>query len=164
MKEQLSMEAFNYLSEKDKEFIIHFDAKLEKLGFTCDSEIGPGYCWGNHMIIYRKKSVKSKKVYARIYFRENSILLRLFLNKIDKHREYIETAPDHIKDVFVGGTGTCTHCHNEKDGNCKFRKTYSIDDALIEKCNGVVFEFYNPTLDKLADYISLFEEFHSKKN
>jgi len=43
---------------------------------------------------------------------------------------------------------------------CKFRKTYSIDNQFIEKCNGAVFEFEKPDTDKLPDYMALLKEFY----
>jgi hypothetical protein len=86
-------------------------------------------------------------------------VLRLFLNAIDKHRAYIEKAPSHIKEAFVGEAGNCQHCHNEKAGKCRFRKTYTLDDRLIEKCNGITFEFHHPSIERIPDYIALFTEF-----
>ena len=112
------------------------------------------------MIIYSKLEVKSKQVAARIYIREKSIVLRLFLNKLDKHREYIEKAPSHIKDIFTGEHAACTHCHNDKAGVCKFRKTYTLDNKYYEKCNGITFEFPEPDLEKLPGYIGLLKEFY----
>ncbi len=115
------------------------------------------------MIVYSKTGVKSKQVAARIYIRENSIVLRLFLNKIDKHREFIENSIDFIKAPFVGYYGNCHHCHNDKGGTCRFRKTYTIDDICIEKCNGVTYEFPYPDLEKLPAYMDLLNEFYPKR-
>lgn len=163
MKNLLDQEQFNFLSPANKEFILAFNDRMTELGYDFGSRIGDGYCWGKYMIIYRKSNVKSERVYARIYIREKSILLRLFLNDIEKHCGYIENAPAHIHEVFCGGTGDCQHCHNEKDGSCRFRKTYTLDGRLIEKCNGIVFEFHDPGLEKLPDYISLFAEFYPQR-
>ena len=44
-----------------------------------------------------------------------------------------------------------------------FRKTYTLDGRRIEKCNGITFEFFDPNVQKLNDYISLFIEFYPKK-
>lgn len=115
------------------------------------------------MLIYRKTGVKSKNVYARIYIRDTSIALRLFLNDIDKHRQYIECAPPHIKEVFVGPIADCQHDRVDPDGGCKFRKTYTIDGRLIEKCNGETFEFREPSQYRTGDYIDLFTEFFPPK-
>lgn len=160
MKTILSEERFNIISTENKAFISTFDDELSRLGYGFDGNIGSGYCWGRYMIIYSKIGVKSKQVVARIYIRENSIVLRLFLNKIDKHREYIENAPNFIKEVFTGEHGKCNHCHNDKGGVCKFRKTYTIDDNYIEKCNGITFEFLEPSLERLPYYIGLLKEFY----
>jgi len=161
MERLLSEERFNIISEGDKKFILDFDKAITELGYDFGSAIGDGYCWGKYMIIYSKTGVKNKKVIARIFIRESGIVLRLFFNDIDKHRKHIEHAPEHIKSVFAGNHGNCS-CNPQKE-NCRMRKTYTIDDKQIEKCSGVVFEFWNPTAEKLADYIDLLEEFYPIK-
>ena len=163
MKDILNEERFGFVSSQDMSFIRAFDNEMTKLGYGFGGKIGSGYCWGKYMLIYTRVEVKSKKVFARIYMCEKSIVLRLFLNDIDKHRSYIENAASHIKEVFVGDAADCEHCHNERDGLCRFRKTYTIDDRLIEKCNGKTFEFHHPNLHRLPDYLSLFTEFYPKK-
>ncbi len=163
MKDLLREERFDLITNNDKEFIVSFNNEMTLLGYGFDNKIGSGYCWGKYMIIYTKSKVKSKKVFARIYIRDERIVLRLFLNAIDNHREYVENTPSHIKEVFVGDHGNCQHCHNDKDGVCRFRKTYTLDDRLIEKCNGITFEFHNPSIQKIPDYISLFTEFYPNK-
>jgi hypothetical protein len=168
-REELSMDAmlnearFDFVSNQDKAFILAFNHEMTQLGYDFGGKIGGGYCWGKYMIIYTKSGVKSKNVYARIYMRDERIALRLFFSDIDKHRPYIENAPSHIKAVFVGDFGKCQHDKNEKDGKCQFRKTYTIDHQLIEKCNGLTFEFRNPNLTDLNDYVALFTEFYPKK-
>lgn len=164
MKNILSEERFHFLSDQNKAFILAFDNEILKLGYSSNNCIGDGYCWGKYMIIYSKVGVKNKQVATRIYIREDSIVLRLYLNKIDEHREYISNSKAFIKDVFTSEHGKCNHCHNDKDGNCKFRKTYTFEDKFIEKCNGITFEFWEPSLDKLPDYISLLNEFYPIKN
>lgn len=163
MKNILKEERFNFISPKDKAFILAFDSEMTKLGYDFGGKIGVGYCWGKYMIIYRKTGVKSKKVFARIYIKDDSIVLRLFFNQIDKHREFVENAPEQIKEVFVGDYGNCNYCKNDKDGFCKFRKTYTIENRLIEKCNGNTFQFFDPSIDKMTDYLELFSEFYPKK-
>jgi hypothetical protein len=159
----LEEERFDIISNKDKAFILAFNDEMTKLGYDFGNKIGNGFCWGKYMIIYTKSNVKSKNVFARIYIRDASIVLRLFLNKVDNHRVFIENTPSHIKEVFAGDYGNCKHCHNNKDGACRFRKTYTLDGRVIEKCNGSTFEFYNPSLQKMNDYIALFTEFYPKK-
>jgi hypothetical protein len=163
MNDILKEERFNFVVNHDREFILAFNDEMDRLGYTFGNKIGSGYCWGKYMLIYMKSGVKSKKVFARIYIREESIVLRLFLNGIDKHRKYIENAPTHIKAVFVGEHTNCQYCHNDKDGVCRFRKTYTIDDHLIEKCNGVTFEFHDPGVHKIPDYMALFMEFYPSR-
>lgn len=160
MEELLKDDKYEFLSDADKRFIVEFDNKMNLSGYGCDGVIGAGYCWGKYMIIYSKKGVKNKKVIARIYIRDKSIVLRLFLNNIDKHRNYIENAPDFIKSPFVNDYGRCTHCHNEKEGACRFRKSYTLDGEHIDKCNGITFEFWDPDVDKLDDYFKLLGEFY----
>lgn len=160
MYSTLSEERFSFIPAENKAFILAFDRDIKKLGYGFGGNIGDGYCWGRYMIIYSKLGVKSKQVAARIYIREKSIVLRLFLNKLDKHRAYIENAPAYIKDVFTGVHADCKHCHNDRAGVCKFRKTYTLDKKYYEKCNGITFEFSEPDLWKLPGYIGLLKEFY----
>lgn len=161
MEEILTEERFNIISEQNKAFIIAFDKEIGELDYDFGGKIGSGFCWGPYMIIWSKVGVKAKKVVTRIFIRENGIILRLFFNKIDDHRAYIENAPEHIKNVFLSGHGDCS-CNPKKE-NCNFRKSYEIDGKPIEKCSGVVFEFWEPNLLKLRDYMDLLKEFYASK-
>lgn len=151
--------SLDILSDQDRAFVAQFDDAMRKLGFDCGGKISSGYCWGKYMLIYTRTGVKSKQVYARVYIREKEVVLRLFLNDIDRHRAFLESAPDHIKQVFTGPHGDCQHCHNEKYGRCRFRKTYTLENRMIEKCSGVTFEFQQPDTKKMGDYLALFSEF-----
>ena len=125
MIEILQDEKYSFISTEDKTFIISFNSILEKIGFTSGNNIGDGFCWGKYMIKYTKSGVKSKRVYARIYIKNESIALRLFFSNVNKHREFIENAPKHIKEVFIkDGHSDCKYCRSDKEGKCKFRKTY----------------------------------------
>lgn len=160
MIEQLLQEdRFNFINSDDKQFICEFTKVLADMGYTCSNTIGNGFCWGKYMIIYTKENVKSRKVAARIYIRENDIVLRMFFNNVSKHSEYIVNTPDYIKNVFIGSYGKCRHC---KD-SCKFRKVYSIDGINYEKCNGKTFEFYKPNISKISQYTELFKQFYRPK-
>jgi hypothetical protein len=154
---------FDFLSAQNKAFILAFDNEMGRLGYTFGRKIGSGFCWGKYMVIYTRAGVKSDAVYARIYMREHEIVLRLFLNKLDKHHLFLEQAPAYIKEVFTGPHAACSHDRDDGSGNCKFRKSYTLDGRLIEKCNGITFEFHEPTLEKLCDYLALFTEFYPKK-
>lgn len=107
------------------------------------------------MLIFRKANVKSKNVVARIYIKEDSIVLRLFLHHVTKH-VFICVSPEHIQTAFTGEYGTCKHC---KGDACRFRKGYEIDGVKYEKVNGTTFEFRNPKLENLADYLALIASF-----
>lgn len=159
MEMLIKNEKYSFIKDNDKQFIVEFSKALDNLGY-CNDGFGNGFCWGKYMIIYRKANVKSKNVYARIYIRDDGICLRLFFNNLSKHSDYIENAPDFIKNVFVGDYGNCKHC---KGDNCKFRKDYKINGFDYEKCNGFTFEFYEPTTEKLPEYIALFKEFNISK-
>ena len=157
---QINEKQFDFISEGDKSFIVAFTQALEDMGYTYGDTIGSGFCWGKYMLIFRKANVKSKNVVARIYIRDNSIVLRQFFNHVTKHSEYISTTSDSIKNVFIDDYGKCKHC---KGDDCRFRKSYEIDGAKYEKCNGLTFEFHNPMVENLNDYLNLFREFYSTK-
>lgn len=84
----------------------------------------------------------------------------MFFSNVTKHAAYISTSPDFIKNVFTGDYGTCKHC---KGDNCKFRKDYEIDGVKFEKCNGTTFEFYDPHIENIPEYLALFQEFYPAK-
>ena len=165
MKDIINQERFGIISAADKDFILAFDAEMRGLGYDFGGGIGSGYCWGRYMIIYAKTGVKAKSVAARISIRDDGIFLRLYFSDIDKHRSFLENAPQHIKAVFTGNHGDCKHCAtgHRKDGLCKFRKTYTLDGRRFEKCNGIVFEFGQPSREKLPDYMDLLKEFFAGK-
>jgi hypothetical protein len=82
MEDLLKEETYSFVSPRDKKFIIAFDAEMDRLGYTSNQTIGDGYCWGRKMIIYTKAGVKSKKSYARIYLRENDLILRMYFSSV----------------------------------------------------------------------------------
>lgn len=163
LNKSLQEPRFDFISAEQKSFIISFDDQMRENGYDFGEEIGNGYCWGKYMLIYRKSGRKSDKVYARIYLREPKIVLRLFLNNINKHQKYIENSAPFIKEVFTGAHARCEHCHNEKDGHCRFRKSFTIDGLFYEKCSGSTFEFHDPTQEKIMQYMDLFKEFYGRK-
>lgn len=164
MKDLLKEEAYSFVSSKDKEFIIAFDAEMDRQGYTSSQTIGDGYCWGRKMIIYTKAGVKSKKSYARIYLREDDLILRMYFSNVDKQRQAIELAPDYIQQAFTGDYGVCKHCHNMKeDGSCSHRKSYTIHSKQYEFCDGFAFWFFSPDLARIPEYIKLFLAFYPEK-
>ena len=161
MKELLSERRFEIISEVDKAFIVAFDEAINELRYDFGGSIGSGYTWSPLMIIYGKTGTKSRPCVARIYIGEGSTVLRLFFNNIDKHRAYIENAPEHIKELFFGGRD----CDCEpKCKLSKARKIYTINDRKFEKCAHADFMFSQPNLEKLPDYIGLLTEFYPVKN
>jgi hypothetical protein len=146
---------------------------MADFGYDYGNEIGPGYCWGNYMMIYSKTGVKSKKVIARIYIRDNDtiiwggkehkfkngIVLRLFLTNIDKHRNYIENAPSYIQKPIIDENGICRHCKDK----CNHRKTYTINEKYIEKCDGETFWYTEPKVENIDDYMNILKEFYQGK-
>ena len=164
IKQLLQESRFDFVNADDKAFVIAFDAAMLERGWGLETNGHyKGYMWGRYMLIYHKLGVKAKKVPARIYLRENGIALRLFFSSVDKCRTHIENSPLHIKGMFTGTHGNCGHCGIERDGSCKHRKTYTIDNNSYEKCDGEVFEFWQPNLEKLSDYLALLDEFYSPK-
>lgn len=163
IKQLLEESRFDFVSADDKAFIMAFDAVMLELGWGLETNgLYKGYMWGQYMLIYCKLGVKAKKVAARIYMRDNGIVLRMYFSGINKHRAYIENSPPHVKGVFIGTHGNCGHCGNEKDGKCTHRKTYTIDCNVYDKCDGAVFEFWQPDIAKLPDYIGLLKEFYGR--
>lgn len=163
MKKLMQGQMFGYISDADKAFVVKFDELMQNRGYICTS-LGDGYCWGRHMAIYVKDGVKSKKSYARLYLRDDDIVLRFYFSNVDKHRRRIEAAPEFVKSVFTGEFGKCGHCHNEKeDGGCGHRKSYTVDGKLYEKCDGFTFWFCAPEIRNMDTYMELFDEFYLQK-
>ena len=160
MQEMLKQRRFRIISDAGKAFILAFDKEMADMGYDFGGIIGYGYGWGLFMIIYGKTGTKSRPVAARIFIQaDGEIQLRLFLNKVDKQREYIENAPAHIKEAFVFTGGDCTSCSTM----CAPGKVYTIDGQQMQKCNHNVFYFYDPTLEKLSGYMELLSKFYPKK-
>lgn len=164
MKNLLKREEYRFVCSEDKEFIVAFDAEMNRLGYTCNKTIGDGYCWGRKMIIYTKAGVKSKKSYARIYMREDDLILRMYFSNVDKQRHLIEEAPGYIQQAFTGDYGACKHCHNMKeDGSCSHRKSYTLHGKRYELCDGFAFWFFSPDTARIPEYIKLFLAFYPEK-
>lgn len=160
IEKQMTESRFDFVGGENKSFIVEMTKALENAGYTYGGVIGDGICWGKYMLIFRKAGVKSKKVAARIYIRANCVALRLFLSGVTGHSRFIESAPDYIKEVFVGKSGSCSRCRGEE---CRFRKSYEIGGEKIDKCNGEVFTFESPTVERIPDYMALFHEFYPSR-
>lgn len=156
MRELLTQKEFDFIGDKDRAFILAFDSAMGELGYSCGGTIGNGYCWGRYMTIYTKVGVKSKKSYARVYIRDDDIVLRLYFSDVEKHADVIGQAPDYIKEAFTGPFASCDHCRPD----CNHRKSYHIARKLYEVCDGKGFWFLEPDIERLPRYLELFTEFY----
>jgi hypothetical protein len=168
IEEQLKSLEYSFISNEQKQFVVAFNEAMLKIGYE-NSGITPYVCLGKYKIEYCKAGLKTKKYIARFYFRDYGIVLRLYFTNIDKHREYIENAPDFIKTPFVNDVGKCKQCDKNgggigKKGKCSFKKLYTIENVLYEKCSGENYYFNNYNLDTIPLYIDLIQSFYPDKN
>ena len=161
---------FNFLSEDEKRFISAFTDAMTENGYANDG-VQDYVVFGRYKIEYYKAGVKTKKVVARIYIRDGDakiaarwsgrglgIFLRLYFTNIDKHRAYIESAPDFIRAPFVDDHSLCHGCKDE----CNRRKVYTIYDKAYAKCADSAFLFNEPQAKNVMEYVSLLTEFYPK--
>ena len=162
MKDVLSEERFNIISDTDKAFILAFDKEINELGYDYGGAIGSGHGWGKFMIIYGKTGTKSRTVRARIYIREDGITMRFYFSDINKHRYYIESAPAHIKAVFAFDGGDCRIAGGQETcvKGCKSMKVYTINEQKYIKCCHNVGYFQEPTVERLPDYLAVYSAFY----
>ncbi len=139
---------YAYLSMAEREFVIAFDAEAIRAGYGSRG-IEPYLCFGRYQIEYKKGG--AKKTIARIYITDDGIVFRLYLKPQGKHREYLESAPDFIKQALTGTRGDCKVC---KD-NCTSRKTYTINDTTYAKCAGESFYFTGFSTQNIPAYLEL---------
>jgi len=152
----LSERRFGNISESDKVFIVAFNKAMNEMEYEYNIIGNKDYI----IIAFEKTNPKSRPAYFHIDNNDN-IGLRLFMTKIDAHRQFIENAPTHIKNLFTSEQGRCTGC-SFRDGKCKYNvtKTYTIDGHLVHKCEFVI---TNLTVENIPDYIDLLSEFYLKK-
>ena len=160
MEEILSERRFNNISESDKSFIIAFNKAMNEMGYDFGDAISFGLDIGM-TIKYGKTGTKTRPCPAHIEIGRSGIALtlRLFLTKIDAHQQYIESAPAHIKNIFISTHGDCDSCNI----NFCSPKTYTIDGRLIRKCKHSTFYINNPSVENLPDYMGLLAEFYPIK-
>ena len=164
MEKLLADEKFSFVSEQDKAFIVAFDAAMLAAGYE-NNGIQPYVVFGRHKIEYSKAGLKTKKYVARIYLRDDGIALRLYFTDVDRHRGTIEGAPDFIKAPFVNDRGRCKQCDQNgggigRKGKCAFKKTYTIDGVLHEKCAGDNYFFNSHDIGNVPRYIDLLAAFY----
>ena len=173
IKELLMEKRFDFVSKKNKDFIIEFTDKIKPLNYYYDGSIGTGFERGNYQIIYTLNGIKnSRSVMSRIFIRDNCKLnlwgkelefkknnvLRLYFSNINKHIKYIENAPLMIKERFTNDSGMCKYCNEE----CYKRKIYTINGKEMVKCCDI-FEYIDPKLKDIDNYIGILTEFYGKK-
>ena len=158
LEEILAEDRFKIISITDKAFILAFDKALSEKGYDFGGTIS-----GNRdlmAIVYGKTGTKTRTCPARIHIEnDGNICLRLYLHKVDDHRQYIENAPVRIKEIFTNDIGNCCGC-NLKDGKCKCTKTYTVGGRLFNKC---YFNIANTAVENIPDYIDLLSEFYPMK-
>ena len=165
MENLLSDTIYSFVSQEDKDFIITFNEAMIKAGYE-NNDIQPYVVFGKYKIEYYKPGNKTKKYIARIYFREDEIVLRLYFSDIDKHRDYLENAPDFIKKPFVDDSHKCKmpDCKGMiTKGKCRYRKTYTLDGANRIKCSEQSFLFYNMESKNASQYVELLTIFYPVK-
>ena len=167
MQKTLTDERFDFVSARDKEFIVAFDDAITAAGYE-GSGIVPYVCLGKYKVEYGKAGLKNKKIVARFYFRDEGLAFRLCFSNIAKHREYIENAPEFIKDPFVNDSGKCKQCDKNgggigKKGHCSFKKSYIIDSVLHEKCAGESYYFDHHSKEDIPQYIALLSTFYPER-
>ncbi len=167
INEQLKSSEYAFINDSQKGFVLAFDEAMCKIGYESGG-IVPYVCLGRYKIEYTKSGNKTKRFVARVYFRDYGIVLRLYFTNIDKHRQYIENAPEYIKTPFINDAGRCKQCDKAgggigNKGTCSFKKTYTINGALYEKCSGENYYFNNLELSAIPQYIELLETFYPNK-
>ena len=167
----LEHEKFNFLNKDEKRFVFTFSEEIAKLGYTNDG-VQNYVVFGKYKIEYYRPEVKTKKVIARIYIRDGDekiaarwgghglgIVLGLYFTNIDKHRAYIENAPDFIKTPFIDSHSVCHGCKSK----CNRRKSYTIDYKAYAKCTDCAFMFGELNIKNVLEYVNLLTAFYPGK-
>ena len=164
MDKLLSDEKYTFVHQKDKDFIIVFNDFMVNAGYE-NNGIQPYVVFGKYKIEYFKPGNKTKKYIARIYFRDDKIVLRLYFSNIDKHRDYIEKSPDFIKKPFIDESHRCKkpNCKGMGNDKCRYQKTYTIDGVLYIKCAEQSFCFYKMDAENASRYVELLTTFYPNR-
>ncbi len=157
---------YDFVSSGDKEFIVAFDRAMKKAGYE-NNGIQPYFVFGKYKIEYFRPGNKTNKYVARIYFRDDGIVLRLYFSNIDKHRSYIEAAPDFLKKPFIDGSHKCKKpdCNGMpgKNGICRYQKVYKIDGVPYVSCAETSFCYYHMKAENAECYVELLCAFYPGK-
>jgi hypothetical protein len=164
VNELLTDDIYNFISQKDKDFIIAFNECMIKAGYE-NNGIQPYVVFGKYKIEYYKPGSKTKKYIARIYIRDNETVLRLYFSNIDKRRACIEKSPDFIKKPFVDDSHLCKpNCKGMiTNGKCRYQKTYTLDGVPFVKCAEQSFMYYSMDANNASKYVELLAAFYPVK-
>lgn len=156
---------------------------MEKLGYGI-YEVKDAYPWAmnwigaKYMTNYKVKRLETRKLVAHVFIKEDGIFLRLFALKNNvrtiNEREgafghcasprLYRKCPPHIKKLFTVEVPACHHCNDDNgNGYCYRLGTYTVDGNVYERCIGKGFDIWDPTMEKLPDYIEMLSELNSKK-
>ena len=130
------------------------------------TEYSPMSCSVSTKSNITSREQRQKKYIARVYFREDRIVLRLYFSGIDKHSDYIESASDFIKKPFVDESHGCKmpDCKGMiTNGKCRYRKTYSISGTPYIKCAEQSFMYYNMDAKNAERYTEPLMKFYPIK-
>lgn len=160
LEEVLAEERFKFISAPDKSFILSFDRAMNEGGYDFGGKVIANK--DLMVIAYGKTGTKTRPRPACFHIEYNgNISLKLYLHKIDDHRQYIEGAPAHIRDIFTNDMGNCNGC-NFKEGKCKYKctKIYTFGGRLYHKC---YFNLTDLAEENIPDYMHLLSEFFPMK-
>ena len=165
MKDLLSNELYSFVNQSDKDFIVDFNKSMTKAGYD-NNGIQPYVVFGKYKIEYYKPGSKTKKYIARIYFRDEEIVLRLYFSDINKQRSYLENTPEFIKEPFVSDYHNCKmpNCKGMiTKGKCRYQKTYTLDGINHIKCAEQSFMYFDMQLKYISQFIDLILTFYPVK-
>ena len=161
MNNLLSDEKYAFVGQKDKDFILAFNGSMARAGYE-NNGIQPYVVFGKYKIEYYKPGNKTKRYIARIYFRDDEIVMRLYFSNIDKHRDAIENSPCFIQKPFIDDSHTCKkpHCKGMGKGKCRYQKTYTINGIPYVKCAEQSFCYYQMDAENASKYVALLTAFY----
>ena len=145
-------------------FIAAFDEAMNAAGYARLEKPHDNAYW-NSFIAYVKPGAKTPKIIARIYLRDDGIVLRVYASNIDKRRAYLEGAPAFIQQPFVNDDNNCKPgCKGMRmaNGKCRYQKTYTLNGAAHVKCGDACFCYSNLDAKDAQEYVNLVAAFYPK--
>lgn len=160
----LSDETYEFAVQNDKDFIVAFITLMMAAGYE-NNGIQPYVVFGKCKIEYFRPGNKTNKYVARIYLRDDEIVLRLYFSNIDRHSAYIAQVPDFIRKPFVDGVHKCKkpNCKGIGNGKCRYQKIYTIDGVRYMTCAEQSFCYYGMEAGNASQYVDLLSIFYPQK-